>query len=123
MGTALKGRTHGCSDQRLRREDSSCQPGAVHTWPEADLTSERCNVRCWGATLTSAKVVLGLAFGPRTAARQAPSVRNDLPRPRPPYLACDAAQTSLGTALLPLTSASSNSAAAIARSRAARSSL
>jgi len=25
---------------RVRREDSPCQPGAVHTWPEADM--KRC---------------------------------------------------------------------------------
>src|SRR5262249_4859193 len=33
MSTALKGRTHGRTDQRCKREKSSCQPGAVHTWP------------------------------------------------------------------------------------------
>src|SRR6266540_2988699 len=27
MRTALTGRTHGCTDQALRREDSPCQPG------------------------------------------------------------------------------------------------
>src|SRR5262249_31636615 len=32
MRTALTGRTHGCTDQALRREDSPCQLGAVHTW-------------------------------------------------------------------------------------------
>src|SRR5215510_44084 len=31
------GRTHGCTDQCCIREESSCQPGAVHTWPKADL--------------------------------------------------------------------------------------
>ena len=32
----------------LRREDSPCQPGAVHTWHISDLA--RCPVlrRCWG---------------------------------------------------------------------------
>ena len=45
MGTAFKGRTHGCSDQRLRREDSSCQPGAVHTWPLADFGTSNGDVR------------------------------------------------------------------------------
>src|SRR5215470_14316700 len=29
------GRTHGCSDHCCTREESSCQPGAVHTWPKA----------------------------------------------------------------------------------------
>jgi hypothetical protein len=30
---ALKGRTHGCTDQGCcKREESSCQLGAVHTW-------------------------------------------------------------------------------------------
>src|SRR6476661_9379142 len=27
-----KGRTHGCTDQCCKREESSCQLGAVHTW-------------------------------------------------------------------------------------------
>src|SRR3954470_7121108 len=31
----LKGRTHGCTDQCCKREESSCQLGAVHTWHEA----------------------------------------------------------------------------------------
>jgi len=35
--TALTGRTHGCTDQCCICEESSCQPGAVHTWPVADL--------------------------------------------------------------------------------------
>src|SRR3954462_11483450 len=30
--TASKGRTHGCTDQCCKREESSCQLGAVHTW-------------------------------------------------------------------------------------------
>ena len=33
--TALTGQTHGCSDHCCTREESSCQPGAVHTWPIA----------------------------------------------------------------------------------------
>src|SRR6478609_5529203 len=32
MSTAAKGRTHGCTDQCCKREESSCQLGAVHTW-------------------------------------------------------------------------------------------
>ena len=28
----VTGRTHGCTDQQLRREVLTCQPGAVHTW-------------------------------------------------------------------------------------------
>ena len=35
-----KGRTHGCTDQACKREESTCQLGAVHTWHLADLT--RC---------------------------------------------------------------------------------
>src|SRR5262245_12981957 len=38
-------RTHGCTDQGCKREKSSCQPGAVHTWPLADM--DGCNF--WGA--------------------------------------------------------------------------
>ena len=37
MRTALTGRTHGCTDQPLLREDSPCQLGAVHTWHFCDL--------------------------------------------------------------------------------------
>src|SRR5262245_45953743 len=29
--------THGCTDQALRREDSPCQLGAVHTWHFCDI--------------------------------------------------------------------------------------
>jgi hypothetical protein len=29
----------------LRREDSPCQLGAVHTWPEGEVNRARCNVR------------------------------------------------------------------------------
>src|SRR5271157_4969818 len=39
MRTALTGRTHGCTDQPLRREDSPCQLGAVHTWHRAAQNS------------------------------------------------------------------------------------
>src|SRR5687768_2322183 len=34
----------------LRREDSSCQPGAVHTWPEAAQSDVRSHVGNWGIT-------------------------------------------------------------------------
>jgi hypothetical protein len=32
---ALKGRTHGCTDQCCTREKKPRQLGAVHTWPFA----------------------------------------------------------------------------------------
>ena len=32
----------------LLREDSSCQPGAVHTWPLADIVCHGRNVRFQG---------------------------------------------------------------------------
>jgi hypothetical protein len=32
----------------LQREDSSCQPGAVHTWPFSDMTSTMGDVRSRG---------------------------------------------------------------------------
>jgi hypothetical protein len=32
----------------LQREDSSCQPGAVHTWPKADLVAASVDVRFCG---------------------------------------------------------------------------
>jgi hypothetical protein len=34
----------------LQREDSSCRPGAVHTWPKGDMPWCPGNVRFWGAT-------------------------------------------------------------------------
>jgi hypothetical protein len=35
----IQRRTHGCTDQGCTREESACQPGAVHTGP---FTSFRC---------------------------------------------------------------------------------
>jgi len=32
----------------LQSEDSPCQPGAVHTWPKADMTLGDFDVRFWG---------------------------------------------------------------------------
>jgi hypothetical protein len=32
----------------LRREDFSCQPGAVHTWHFSDVTDYADDVRSWG---------------------------------------------------------------------------
>jgi len=32
-----KGRTHGWTDHCCKREESSCQRGAVHTWPIAGM--------------------------------------------------------------------------------------
>src|SRR5262245_5163627 len=45
MGTALNGRTTWLLRPMLQREDSSCQPGAVHTWPIADVTPSADDVR------------------------------------------------------------------------------
>jgi hypothetical protein len=36
----------------LRREESPCQPGAVHTWHLADMPMQSPHVRCWGAGST-----------------------------------------------------------------------
>jgi hypothetical protein len=36
------GRTHGCTDQACKRENTPCQLGAVHTWHLADLWSIEC---------------------------------------------------------------------------------
>ena len=44
----IKGRTHGCTDQCCKREESSCQPGAVHTWPDSDLPARPLFRRLWG---------------------------------------------------------------------------
>jgi hypothetical protein len=43
----------------LRREDSPCQPGAVHTWPEAAENDVRSNIGYWGL---SGLVVLTVSF-------------------------------------------------------------
>jgi hypothetical protein len=32
----------------LRREDFTCQPGAVHTWHETDMPTALSDVRSWG---------------------------------------------------------------------------
>ena len=32
----------------LQSEDSPCQPGAVHTWPKADVAVRDSDVRFWG---------------------------------------------------------------------------
>ena len=40
-----KGRTHGCTDQACKREESTCQLGAVHTWHLADMTTDFREVR------------------------------------------------------------------------------
>jgi hypothetical protein len=37
----------------LRREDSSCQPGAVHTWPESDQSISANRVCSCGVKLTT----------------------------------------------------------------------
>jgi hypothetical protein len=34
----------------LRRDDSSCQPGAVHTWHIAEVPALLVYVGCWGKT-------------------------------------------------------------------------
>src|SRR5258706_1494900 len=43
----------------LRREDFTCQPGAVHTWHETDMPEYLGNVRCW---VNSGKHLLSLSF-------------------------------------------------------------
>ena len=43
-----KGRTHGCTDQACKREESTCQLGAVHTWHLADVDRLPINVRFRG---------------------------------------------------------------------------
>ena len=35
----------------LRREESSCQPGAVHTWHFSEVATLMGDVRCWGRGL------------------------------------------------------------------------
>ena len=45
MRTASTGRTHGCTDQCCKREESPCQHGAVHTWHIAVVGGLPSNVR------------------------------------------------------------------------------
>jgi hypothetical protein len=63
--TALTGRTHGCSDHCCLRKENSCQPGAVHTWPKAEMTP----VNPGGGLLGSASMAGGL----RRESRSMPS--------------------------------------------------
>jgi hypothetical protein len=42
----------------LLSEDSSCQPGAVHTWPLADPDRSRCNVCFRGSSRHGAENAL-----------------------------------------------------------------
>src|ERR1039457_126395 len=44
---ASTGRTHGCTDQCCKREESPCQLGAVHTWHLADNPVAPAFVRFW----------------------------------------------------------------------------
>jgi hypothetical protein len=43
----------------LRREDFSCQPGAVHTWHLADIGTATVDVRCWSAGVERTWPVVG----------------------------------------------------------------
>ena len=43
----------------LRREDFSCQPGAVHTWHETDVSPQSQDVRCWGMNGPSSDTARG----------------------------------------------------------------
>jgi hypothetical protein len=100
-----------------------------------DTLASALHARCWTRRSPPARM-----FWPGTSPRTAPQSQRNAWSPsgsrsrrtaddpsvshgRPACLACHAARTRLEAAPLPLTSASSNSAAAIARSRAARSSL
>ena len=44
----------------LRREDFSCQPGAVHTWHKADRPLWSPYVCCWGMNRPNPDTVRGL---------------------------------------------------------------
>jgi hypothetical protein len=44
----------------LRREDSSCQTGAVHTWHETDMPLRSPDVRCWEMNGPNSDAVRGL---------------------------------------------------------------
>src|SRR5262249_1964127 len=57
------GRTHGCTDPSLRREESPCQPGAVHTWHKADMPVASLDVRFRGK---SGQHVVVLSFSAPT---------------------------------------------------------
>jgi hypothetical protein len=53
----------------LRREDFSCQPGAVHTWHFSDLSGPGADVRSWGVERTSQLRVSTSEFDPQQNSR------------------------------------------------------
>ena len=49
----------------LRREDSSCQPGAVHTWHFSDLALAPCDIepdKCGGREVLVSVIAQGVAL-------------------------------------------------------------
>ena len=48
----------------LRREDSPCQLGAVHTWPRASTKPPRRNFRSWGLSGCNADIGFSVAIDP-----------------------------------------------------------
>src|SRR5471030_3389312 len=54
----LKGRTHGCTDQPCKREESSCQLGAVHTWHIASIPVCPLSGRYWRVISTDRRNTL-----------------------------------------------------------------
>jgi hypothetical protein len=81
MSTAQKGRTHGCTDQACKREESTCQLGAVHTW---HITDERASPACpsW-ANAGSLPPLWARTAEHRNASVLPPKLR---PKPRAPRL-------------------------------------
>src|SRR3954468_5998570 len=67
--TALKGRTHGCTDQCCKRQESSCQLGAVHTWPLSDLLVETFDVCFVGRSGLNICTALSSASDPKRTSR------------------------------------------------------
>ena len=49
VNRANGGRTRGRTDQCCRRQESPCQLGAVHTWPNSAPAKSPPNVRFWEA--------------------------------------------------------------------------
>jgi len=52
-----------------KREESPCQPGAVHTWHEPDMPKYLGGVRCW---VNSGKHMLALSSSQFDPSRSAP---------------------------------------------------
>ena len=61
------GRTHGCTDPSLRREESPCQLGAVHAWHIRDIPRSRMDFRFRWKSSLAADITSMTEFDPSEA--------------------------------------------------------